>query len=117
VSLEGGVRGQKAGVVGVEACQLVLLWHGVLRLWLGEREPRGGHRVGTIVDICQAFDLEALSHFKKRREVFLVHGNLASVHELQERLHLVITDILEEDNGMFVGGVVEHALEVGGARG
>ena len=66
----------------------------------------------TLVHVGQTLDLQAFCHLEQGGEVLLVHRHLSSVHELQQGLHLVVADVFEEDNGVFVGSVVEHALEV-----
>jgi len=73
--------------------------------------------VRTLVHVGQTLDLQAFRHLEQGGEVLLVHRHLSSVHELQQGLHLVVADVFEEDNGVFVGSVVEHALEVGRAGG
>ena len=82
---------------------------------VGEGEPGRGHPRVVLVDVGQTFDLEAFGHLEEGGEVLLVYGDLAPVHELQQRLHLLVADVLEEDHGVLVGRVVEHGLEVGRA--
>ena len=69
----------------------------------------------TFVHVGETLDLQAFRHFEQGGEVFLVHRHFSAVHKLQQGLHLVVSDILQEDNWMLVWSVVEHALEVGGA--
>ena len=80
----------------------------------GQGESGGADAVG-LVDVGQTLDLEALGHLEEGGEVLLVHGHLAAVHKLQQGLHLLVAHVLEEDDGMLVGCVVEHGLEVGRA--
>ena len=70
-----------------------------------------------LIDLGEALDAQALGHREHGGKVLLIHGHLAPVHELQQRLHLLVADVLEKDNGMLVGRVVEHGLEVGRAGG
>ena len=69
----------------------------------------------TLVHVGKTLDLQAFRHLEQGGKVLLVDGHFSSVHELQQGLHLVVPDVLEEDNWMLVRCVVEHALEVGGA--
>lgn len=77
------------------------------------RMGRGG--TVAVVDFGQAFDFQAFGNLQEGGEVFLVDGHLPLVHEFQEGFHFVVADIPEEDDGMPVGGVVQHGLKVGGA--
>ena len=69
----------------------------------------------TLVHVGETLDLQAFCHLEQGGKVLLVHGHFSSVHELQQGFHLVVPDVLEEDNWMLVRCVVEHALEVGRA--
>jgi len=66
--------------------------------------------------LSQALDFESFRYLQKGREALLIDGYLSSVHELQECLHLVVANISQEHDGMTIGRVVEHGLEVGRAR-
>ena len=115
VSLEGGALGGEQAPGGMKGRQVVMGRDGVV--WHGQREPRCRHRMGTLVHVGKTLDLQPFCHFEQGGKVFLVHRHFSSVHKLQQGLHLVIPDVLEEDNWMLVWCVVEHALEVGGAGG
>ena len=69
----------------------------------------------TVADLGQSLDLESLCDLEEGGEVVLVDGDLAAVHELEEGLDLVEPDVPQKDDGMAVGRVVQHRLEVGRA--
>jgi len=109
-ALERSVRREEAGVA-------------VVPLQMGRRGGRGARRTGqgkagsahgrmTLAHIRQAFDLQALGYFQQGRKILLVYRDLASVHELKKGLHLVVSNIFEKDNWVFVRSVVEHGLKV-----
>jgi len=98
----------------VEARELVLR-DGVVRH--RQRQSRGRHGVGRLIDVGETLDLETLGNLEEGGEVLLVNRHFSTVHELEESLHLVVADVLEEDYRVFVRGVVEHALEVGRTGG
>ena len=81
----------------------------------GQRKAGSVHGRMTLAHIRQAFDLQALGHLQERGKILLVNGDFAPVHELQESLHLVVSDIFEKDNWVLVRSVVEHGLKVRGA--
>ena len=70
----------------------------------------------TVADLGESLDLESLRDLQEGGEVVLVDGDLSAVHELEERLDLVEADVAQKDDGVAVGRVVQHRLEVGRAR-
>ena len=106
-TLERSVRREETGV-GLKGLKM-------LRRRTGQRKAGSGHGRLTLAHIRQAFDLQALGNLQERGEILLVNGDFAPVHELQESLHLVVSDIFEKDNWVLVRSVVEHGLKVRGA--
>lgn len=60
---------------------------------------------------------ETLRHPEEGREPVLVDADLSPVHEVEEAAHVAVGDVLQDDDGVFVGVVDEQRLEVGAARG
>ena len=77
----------------------------------------GRGRRRRVIDLGQAFDLETLGHLEEGAEVLLVDRDLPAVHELKKGLHLVVSNIPQEDDRVSVRGVVQERLKVGRAGG
>ena len=77
----------------------------------------GGARVGGVggggLAGGQAADLEALCGLDEALELGLGHGGLALVHEVDDALDLPAEDVVEHDDGVLAGVVLEDLAEVG----
>jgi len=65
----------------------------------------------------QTLHLQVLSCPEKGREVLLKHAHLAKVHEVEDEEEMVVVHAPQEDKGMWVVEVAEHAKEETGAGG
>ena len=111
----GGGGGGREGLHGVVGGEEGVMPEDGGALGGGLGLGRGGGGGVVVADLGQPLDLEALGHLEEAVEVLLVDGDLAAVHELEQGLHLLVADVAEEDDGVPVGGVVQHGLEVGRA--
>ena len=66
--------------------------------------------------LCQATYLEAPGNLQQAAQVLLGHGNLATVHEDKQQLHVLEVDILEDHNRVFAGIPEKEILEVRAAH-
>ena len=58
------------------------------------------HLVSLLVG--QALDLEQLGHLEELGQLLLGHVHLAVVHEVQQQLHVVLTDVSQDHDRMRV---------------
>ena len=85
---------------------------------LGGGPGRGGADVGrgrgaAVVPGGEAANLEALCGLDEALELGLGHGGLALVHEVDDALDLPAEDVVEHDDGVLAGVVLEDLAEVG----
>ena len=63
----------------------------------------------------QSLDLQPLCGLEEGRELILRHVHLPGVHELQDGREVLEGHVLEDDDGVLGGVLLEQGLEVGGA--
>ena len=66
----------------------------------------------TLSAFCKPLDLEFLCSLEESRKLLLCHVHLPSIHELQDGCEVGKGDVLQDDNGMLGGVLLQKVLEV-----
>ena len=78
---------------------------------------RGARGCDVAVGLAEPLDLERVRELEEVVEVGLLHLDLALVHEEEEVAHDLLVGVLEDDDRMLLGQVLEELVEVLRARG
>jgi hypothetical protein len=71
----------------------------------------------AVTALRESLHLELLRHQQKTVQLILRHVHLTVIHKTQHRFQILVADVLQIEQGVLVGVLLEHAPEEGGAGG
>ncbi len=71
----------------------------------------------AVAALRESLHLKLLRHQQKTVQLILRHIHLTVIHETQHGFQILVADVLQIEQGVLVGVLLEHTPEEGGAGG